>query len=108
MVAAVFVVSVTPNGSGLSWTEDERADGHSERLAGTPFETCRSRRGVRPLSRGRAINVMFVVAASQLGEILMVADVTALIFFGLGLILLSPNCWLNGRATAPATAPCSA
>jgi hypothetical protein len=34
---------------------------------------------------------MFVLAASQLAQILIVAAVTALLFFGLGLILLSPE-----------------
>ena len=45
----------------------------------------------------------FVLAVSQLAHILVVAVITALLFFVLGLILLSPNCWRPGPATGPAT-----
>jgi hypothetical protein len=43
-----------------------------------------------PLSRPERLNVVFVVAASQLMQMLIVAVVTATIFLVLGLILLSP------------------
>ena len=82
--------------------EDERADDHSERLAGTPFETMPEPATVRPLSRIERLNVMFVVAASQLSQILIIAAMTALLFLILGLILLSPEllaAWTrNGRS----------
>ena len=45
----------------------------------------------QPLRRTERLNVMFVLAASQLTQILVVAVVTALLFFVLGLILLSPE-----------------
>ena len=51
---------------------------------------------------------MFVVAASQLSQILIMAVMTSLIFMILGLILLSPEllaAWTrNGRATARCSA----
>jgi hypothetical protein len=46
---------------------------------------------VRPLTRVERFNVMFVVAASQLSQILIVAAMIALLFLILGLILLSPE-----------------
>jgi hypothetical protein len=102
VIAAVFVVSVTADRVRPVMAEDERADNHSERLAGTPFETMPEPATVRPLSRIERLNVMFVVAASQLSQILIIAAMTALLFLILGLILLSPEllaAWTrNGRS----------
>jgi hypothetical protein len=102
VIAAVFVVSVTADRVRPVMAEDERADDHSERLAGTPFETMPEPATVRPLSRIERLNVMFVVAASQLSQILIIAAMTALLFLILGLILLSPEllaAWTrNGRS----------
>ena len=44
----------------------------------------------RPLNRTERLNVIFVLAASQLVQILVVAVVTATIYLILGLIVLSP------------------
>jgi hypothetical protein len=56
----------------------------------------------RALSRGERANVMFVVAASLLSQILAIAAMTSLLFLILGLILLSPEllaAWTrNGRS----------
>lgn len=102
VIAAVFVVSVTADRVRPIMAEGERADDHSERLAGTPFETMPEPATVRPLSRIERLNVMFVVAASQLSQILIIAAMTALLFLILGLILLSPEllaAWTrNGRS----------
>jgi len=102
LIAAVFVVSVTADRVRPIMAEGERADDHSERLAGTPFETMPEPASVRPLSRIERLNVMFVVAASQLSQILIIAAMTALLFLILGLILLSPEllaAWTrNGRS----------
>jgi sterol desaturase/sphingolipid hydroxylase (fatty acid hydroxylase superfamily) len=46
---------------------------------------------IQPLRGAERLNVMFVLAASQLAQILVVAAVTSLLFFVLGLILLSPE-----------------
>ncbi len=62
----------------------------SERLADTPFAAMPDPPVRPPLTKPERLNVVFVVAASQLVQILIVAMVTATIFFILGLILLSP------------------
>jgi hypothetical protein len=102
VIAAVFVVSVTADQVKPMLESDEPVLGHSERLAHTPFETMPDPATVRPLSRAERSNVMFVVAASQLSQILIIAVMTSLIFLILGLILLSPEllaAWTrNGRS----------
>jgi hypothetical protein len=102
VIAAVFVVSVTADQVRPIMAAGDPADNHSERLAGTPFETMPDPATVRPLSRAERLNVMFVVAASQLSQILIIATMTALLFLILGLILLSPEllaAWTrNGRS----------
>jgi hypothetical protein len=90
-IAAAFVVSVTVERIKPIMEADGLADGRAARLAGTPFETMPDPPGVRPLSRGEWLNVLFVLAASQLIQIFVVAAMTALIFFVLGLILVSPE-----------------
>ena len=61
------------------------------RLSDTPFAAMPDPvRGV-PLSRRERLNVVFVVAASQIIQIAMVALVTAGIFMVLGLLVLSPD-----------------
>src|SRR5690242_3663630 len=102
LIAAVFVVSVTRDRVKPMMEARERADRHSERLAGTPFETMPDPANARALSRGERANVMFVVAASLLSQILAIAAMTSLLFLILGLILLSPEllaAWTrNGRS----------
>jgi hypothetical protein len=90
-IAAAFVVTVTIDRfKPLIATATPPAD-HRVRLADTPFETMPDPAGAYPLRRVERVNVMFVMAASQLTHIMVVAVVTALIFFVLGLILLSPE-----------------
>lgn len=108
VIAAAFVVSVTADRVKPIMESGDPADDNSIRLVGTPFETMPDPGTVRPLSRGERLNVAFVVAASQLSQILIIATMTALLFLILGLILLSPNCSPCGRATDAATAPRSA
>ena len=88
-IAAAFVVTVTAD-RVRPIMEGDPAD-YSARLAGTPFETMPDPVSVRALSRGERLNVLFVVAASQLSQILIIAAMTALLFLILGLILLSPE-----------------
>jgi hypothetical protein len=101
-IAAAFVVSVTADRVRPIMEADDQADDHSAKLAGTPFETMPDPATVRALSRGERVNVLFVVAASQLSQILIIAAMTALLFLILGLILLSPEvlaAWTrNGRS----------
>ena len=67
------------------------ADDDDGRLAGTPFETMPDPESAAPFSRAERVNVVFVVATSQMLQVGLVAIVAALIFFILGLILLSPK-----------------
>lgn len=60
-------------------------------LDGTPFEHMADAGRRIPLSRIERANAVFVVAMSQVVQLLIVAAVTAAIFFVLGLILLSPR-----------------
>lgn len=76
------------------------------RLAGTPFAGMGDRRVNPPLSRAERINVVFVLAASQVAQVLTVAVVTMLIFFVLGLILVSPRLlaeWTRNTGTPDGT-----
>ena len=102
LIAAVFVVSVTRDEVKPMMESGEPTRGKSERLVGTPFETMADPPTARPLSRVEQVNVMFVVAATQLTQILIIATMTSLIFLILGLILLSPEllaAWTrNGRS----------
>ena len=102
LIAAAFVVSVTRDRVTPMMDSGEPAHDHSTRLAGTPFEALPDPASVRPLSHVERLNVMFVVAASLLSQILIIAAMTSLIFLILGLILLSPEllaAWTrNGRS----------
>lgn len=102
VIAAVFVVSVTADRIRPIMDAGDPVDDRSAQLAGTPFETMPDPADVRALSRTERLNVMFVVAASQLSQILIIAAMTSLLFLILGVILLSPEllaAWTrNGRS----------
>jgi len=101
-IAAIFVVSVTRDRVKPMMDSDEPAHDHSTRLADTPFETMPDPASVRPISRVERFNVMFVVAASLLSQIFIIAAMASLLFLILGLIVLSPEllaAWTrNGRS----------
>jgi hypothetical protein len=61
------------------------------RLADTPFAAMPDPTVGDPLHPGERANVIFVVMASQITQVLTVAVVTAAIFFVLGLLVLSPE-----------------
>ncbi|OBB03056.1 hypothetical protein A5662_00975 [Mycobacteriaceae bacterium 1482268.1] len=91
VIAGAFITSATvdrvrPMLSGSQLGADDDA-----RLLGTPFETMPEPAEVKPLSRAERTNVVFVLATSQVLQVGLVAFVAALIFFVLGLILLSPE-----------------
>ncbi|HET6734838.1 hypothetical protein [Mycobacterium sp.] len=102
VIAAVFVVSVTADRVRPIIQTGDPSDDHSARLTGTPFETMPDPASIRPLGRAERLNVLFVVAASQLSQIVIIAAMTALLFLILGLILVSPEllaAWTrNGRS----------
>src|SRR5882757_6286877 len=101
-IAVAFVVSVTADRVKPIMEAGNPTDDQSVRLAGTPFETMPDPASARALSRTERLNVMFVVAASQLSQIFIIAAMVGLLFLILGLILLSPEllaAWTrNGRS----------
>jgi hypothetical protein len=90
-IAVAFVVTVTRDRVKPMMDADDPAEDRSVRLAGTPFETMPDPPSVGPLSRAERLNVLFVVAVSQVSQIFIIAAMTALLFLILGLILLSPE-----------------
>src|ERR1700756_246734 len=60
----------------------------TEGLADTPFAAMPDTPDCAPLKRAERLNVVFVLAASQLAQIFVVAVVTAAIYLILGLIVL--------------------
>ena len=62
----------------------------TEGLADTPFASMPDPPASPKLRKTERVNVVFVLATSQLMQILVVAVVIAAIFFVLGLILLTP------------------
>ena len=73
VIAAAFVVSVTADRIMPIIETGDPADDHSARLTGTPFETMPDPATARALSRTERLNVLFVVAASQLSQILILS-----------------------------------
>jgi hypothetical protein len=91
VIAAAFVVSVTVDRFRPLMQTHDVPDSRGASLAGTPFEEIPDPTTAPPLRRAEQMNVMFVLAASQLAQIFVVAVVTAMLFFGLGLIVVSPE-----------------
>ncbi|AQA04956.1 hypothetical protein BVC93_23960 [Mycobacterium sp. MS1601] len=90
-VAAVFLVSSTMDRVRPILDPEAKKAEDAATLAGTPFENMPDRPRRVPLSRAERMNVGFVLALSQIVQVLTVSIVTSMIFFGLGLILLSPE-----------------
>lgn len=90
-ISAAFVVSVMIERVRPMVNAAAPDGGHAARLDDTPFATMPEPSEVKPLSTVERFNVYLVLAVSQLAHILVVAVVTALLFFVLGLILLSPE-----------------
>lgn len=90
-IAAAFVVSVMVDRIRPMVDTAAPDPGHAAKLDGTPFATMPEPPDAKTLTRAERANVYFVLAVSQLGHILVVAVVTALLFLVLGLILLSPE-----------------
>ncbi|OIN81609.1 hypothetical protein BST29_14960 [Mycobacterium malmoense] len=91
-IAAAFVVSATRERVRPMLRATTAAlPNDTERLAGTPFATMSDTPDCAALKRTERLNVIFVLAASQLAQILVVAVVTATIYLVLGLIVLNPS-----------------
>jgi len=91
VIAGAFLVSgtldrVRPMMEAPSSVCDEQAE-----LTGTPFLDMPQPPDSPPLTRRERINVVFIVATSQLGQVLTAAALTGAIFFAFGLILMSPE-----------------
>ena len=91
LIAVAFITSATVDRVRPMLSGFRRADEDDGRLAGTPFETMPDPPAAEPLSRKERMNVVFVIATSQVLQVGLVAIVASLIFFVLGLILLSPE-----------------
>lgn len=90
-IAAAFVSSATrervrPMLQSATAPRDE-----PEKLAGTPFAAMPAASDGAPLKKSERLNVVFVLAVSQLAQIMVVAVVTTAIYLILGLIVLSPE-----------------
>jgi hypothetical protein len=90
-IAAAFVVSATVERVRPMLKSTAALPEETEHLAGTPFAAMPDARDRAPLKKTERLNVVFVLAASQLAQILVVAVVTAAIYLILGLIVLSPD-----------------
>ncbi len=90
-VATVFLVYSTLERVRPILRPDAKEAKDAGRLAGTPFADLPDRPRRVDLSKPERLNVVFALVLSQFVQVLTVAVVTALIFFVLGLIVLSPE-----------------
>jgi hypothetical protein len=100
LISIVFVIATTVDRVRpiLTATAPDPTATEQPSLDGTPFEHMPDPGRRIPLSHIERTNVVFVLAMSQVVQLLIVAAVTAAIFFVLGLILLSPRLlaeWTN-------------
>jgi hypothetical protein len=91
LIAVAFITSATVDRVRPMLTGSRQSSDDDDRLTGTPFETMPDPETAVPLSRKERVNVVFVLATSQVLQVGLVAVVAGLIFFVLGLILLSPD-----------------
>jgi MFS family permease len=90
-IAAAFVTSATRERVRPMLQSATVPSEEPEKLAGTPFVTMPDACEGAPLKKTERLNVVFVLAASQMAQILAVAVVTTAIYLILGLIVLSPE-----------------
>lgn len=93
LIAVAFVVATTVDRARpiMTATEPDAPEDQNAILADTPFAHLPAPAYRIPLSRIERVNVVFVLAMSQVLQLLIVALVTAFIFLVLGLILISPK-----------------
>ncbi|MBX7433217.1 hypothetical protein JDV09_14015 [Mycobacterium sp. Y57] len=91
MVAVTFLISGTLARVRPILDPAAKRPEHAALLAGTPFGAMPDRPRRKPLSGPERINVVFVLAMSQIVQVLTVALVTGLLFLFFGLILISPE-----------------
>lgn len=91
VIAVAFITSATVDRVRPMLTGSRLSSDDDVRLTGTPFEAMPDPTSGAPLSRAERVNVVFVLVTSQVLQVGLVAFVAAMIFFVLGLILLSPE-----------------
>ena len=99
LIAAAFLVSSTLERVRPILDDPDPQPTDQQRLSGTPFEHMPDEPGTDELSHPERANVVFVVASSQVGQVLTIALATGAIFFVLGLIVVSPellDSWTRG------------
>ncbi|MCH9730925.1 MAG: hypothetical protein K0U84_14820 [Actinomycetia bacterium] len=102
IIACAFLVSGTLERVRPLMTSADPPQEHADQLVGTPFEQMPDLPANEPLNLGERVNVVFVITATQIVQVSMVAAVTAGIFFVLGLILLNPGvlaAWSEGGSS---------
>jgi hypothetical protein len=100
LVAGSFLVSTTLDQVKPLLSSPACATADDNDLAGTPFEGIPNPVAAENLSAAERLNIVFVVAASQLVHVLTVAVMTGAVFFILGMILVSPpvlDAWTRGN-----------
>ncbi|UXA16162.1 hypothetical protein [Mycobacterium sp. SMC-4] len=90
-IAVSFLLSSTLARVRPILLPDAKRPEDAANLVGTPFETMPDRPRRVALSRSERLNVRFVLALSQIVQVMTVALVTGLLFLVLGLILVSPE-----------------
>ncbi len=90
-IAAAFVTSATLERVRPMLHSTTVLPKDTARLADTPFSTMPDVRNSAPLKKSERLNVVFVLATSQLAQIMVVAVVTTAIYLTLGLIIMSPS-----------------
>lgn len=101
-IAGTFVVSKTVERVRPLLKSTASLPDGSDNLAGTPFAAMHDPSIGSPLKRAERLNVVFLLATSQLIEILVVAAVGATMYFILGMIILTPPLlkeWAHNTAT---------
>lgn len=90
-IAAAFLISSTMERVRPILSPDAKVPADTDRLVGTPFADLPDRPRRVALSRSERANVVLVLCLSQIVQIMTVALSTAMLFFVLGMILLSPE-----------------
>jgi MFS family permease len=103
-IAGAFVVSKTVERVRPLLNSTAPLPEGSQRLAGTPFATMIDPSPGSPLRKSERLNVVFLLATSQLVEIVVVAAVGAIMYLVLGLIILTPALLKEWTHTAVSTA----
>lgn len=100
LVAGSFLVSTTLDKVKPLLSSPAGATADNTELAGTPFEGIPDPAAAEKLSAAERLNIVFVVAASQVVHVLTVAAMTGAVFFVLGMVLVSPavlDAWTRGN-----------